>query len=278
MTEAPVGSNWGSDRRVAAATRWERPSAEMGRAVTDATVDIADPHPGMAALDIACGTGAPSLKIARAVGPSGRVLATDIAPEPLRVAEQRAQERGISNIRFERADVHQLPYHDGTFDLATCRFGVMFFSDLPRALSEMHRVLRTGGRVAIAAWGPFDQPYFEATAKVVMRHTGRPLPASAAAMFKFGQRGTISAALTAAGFANPHEELRTVPWVWPDTVGELWAYFQAVTIPFRPLLDSITRDQRTGVDRDVCAALGKYWDGQQVNLTADIVLATATKS
>src|SRR5512142_1695072 len=132
MSEQSAGTNWGSERRIAAAARWERPSAELGRGVTDALVEIAAAQPGMHVLDVACGTGAPALQLARRVGPAGRVVAIDIAAEPLKVAAARASERGLTNVRFESADVHQLPFADADFDLVTSRFGVMFFADLPR--------------------------------------------------------------------------------------------------------------------------------------------------
>jgi len=272
MSEA----NWAEHARVQAATRWERPSAEMGKGVTDALVEYAGPRPGERVLDVACGTGAPSLKVARAVGPKGLVIATDLNDDPLKIAAERARERGLDNIRFERADVHHLPYEDNEFDLVTCRFGVMFFSDLPRALGEIRRVLKPGGRVVFAAWGSFDQPYFQSTVQVVMRRTGAAMPAAAAAMFKFGQQGTLARALAAAGFSEARDELRTVPWVWPDTVAEFWAYFVAVTAPFRSVVDQAK--DHPEIDREVIRAVEKYWDGEKVNLTAQIVLARAAKS
>jgi ubiquinone/menaquinone biosynthesis C-methylase UbiE len=277
MSEA-AGTNWGSERRIAAAARWERPSAELGRGVTDALVEIAAARPGLHVLDVACGTGAPALQLARRVGPGGRVVAIDIAAEPLKIAAARAGERGLSNVRFESADVHQLPFAESEFDLVTSRFGVMFFADLPRALREIHRVLRPGGRVAVAAWGPFEQPNFRTTAHIVMRHTGRPLPPAAAAMFSFAVPGTMSRAFREAGFADAKDDIHTVPWIWTETVEEFWAYFQAITVPFRPVVEAIRPEQRAAIDSDVRAAVAEYWDGKQVNMTAEIVLATATKS
>jgi ubiquinone/menaquinone biosynthesis C-methylase UbiE len=237
-----------------AAQRWERASAEMGKHVTNALVEYADPQPGERVLDVACGTGAPSLKVARRVGASGSVLATDCS---------------------EEADVHALPYGEDEFDLVTCRFGVMFFADLPRALREMLRVLKPGGRTAFAAWGAFHQPYFQATAGVVLRHTGATLPPNAALMFKFGERGSLARELAAAGFAGPRDEIHTVPWVWTESVAELWAYFQAVTVPLRPVLEGAKG--RPEIEREVLAELGKYADGEKVNLTAEIVLAGGRK-
>lgn len=246
----------------------------MGKHVTDALVQYANPQPGERVLDVACGTGAPSLKVARAVAPEGAVVATDLSEDPLKIAEQRAHERGLTNIRFERADVHGLSYPENEFDLITCRFGAMFFADLPRALCEMRRVLKPGGRVAFAAWGSFDQPYFQTTVQIIMRHTGAEIPPGAAAMFKFGTPGTLSKALKEAGFATAHDEVRTVPWVWTESVPELWAYFQSVTVPFRPVLEKVTPE----IEREILMELEKYWDGDKVNLTAQIVLAGGTKS
>ena len=276
-SKPPGASDWATYARMDAANRWERPSAEMGRGATEAIVDLAQPRPGIRALDVASGTGAPALQIARAIGPTGLVTATDLSPEPLKIAAERARQRGLTNIRFETADVHQLKYPDESFDLVTSRLGVMIFSDLPRALAEMRRVLKPGGRIALLAWGPMEQPYFQSTGAIVMRHTGAPLPDSAKQTFKFGERGTLSAALTAAGFRNVNEELRSVPWVWLGPIADLWEYYQAVTIPFRPLLQQIRPAQMELITRDVHAAFAKYWDGEKVNMTADFVLAAGVR-
>jgi ubiquinone/menaquinone biosynthesis C-methylase UbiE len=269
--------DWATHARMNAATRWERPSAEMGRGATEAIVALAAPRPGMRALDIACGTGAPSLQIARAIAPTGHVTATDLSPEPLKIAAERARQRGLANIDFQVADVHHLPFPAAAFDLVTSRCGVMFFSDLPRALAEIRRVLKPGGRVALLAWGPIDQPYFQSTGQVIMRHTGVALPPAAQQIFKFGERGTLTAALTGAGFFEVQEVLRTVPWVWTASIEELWEYFQAATVPFRPLLNQVRPEQIEPIARDVRAAFAHYWDGEKVNMTADFVLASAVR-
>ncbi|MFI5112863.1 MAG: class I SAM-dependent methyltransferase [Terriglobales bacterium] len=269
--------DWVTHARMNAATRWERPSAEMGRGATEAIVALAHPQPGMRVLDVASGTGAPSLQIARAVAPTGHVTATDSSPEPLKIAAERARQRGLTNINFEVADVHHLSFPDASFDLVTSRCAVMFFSDLPRALAEMRRVLKPGGRVALLAWGPLDQPYFQSTGHVIMRHTGATLPPAAQQIVKFGERGTLAAALTAAGFRDVQEELRTVPWVWPASIEELWEYFQVATVPFRALLDQVRPEQVEPITREVHAAFSRFWDGEKVNMTADFVLASAVR-
>ncbi len=277
MSERPSSADWATHARMNAANRFERPSAEMGRGATEAIVELARPQPGMRVLDIASGTGAPALQLARRVAPRGSVTATDRSPEPLNIAGHRARERALTNISFQTADAHQLPFADESFDLVTSRMGVMFFADLPRALAEMRRVLVPGGRAALLAWGPIEQPYFQSSGLIVLRHLGAELPAPARQIFKFGQQGTLSAALSAAGYREVHEELRTVPWVWPASIEDLWEYFQTATVPFRSLLDQIRPDQMTAITRDVHAAFARYWDGEKLNMTADFVLASGVK-
>ncbi len=253
----------------------------MGRAMTDAIVAEAQIQAGMSVLDFACGTGEPAISIAtrlQGTAPAGRVCGVDISSGPLQVARGRACERGLGNIAFVAADVHQLPFGDAIFDRATCRLGVMFFSDVPRALSEVRRVLGPGGRASLLAWGPFEQPYFETTIGTLLRLCpGTTMPATGASMFRYGQPGSLTAALRRAGFEHIQERLADVPWNWPGTPEELWDYFQEVTVPFQALLQSIPGEQRPEVNERVIAALHSRYDGKQVQFAASIVLASAMR-
>ena len=107
-------SNWNTFARVNASQRWRKPSAAMGRAMTEAIVREAQVAPNMRVLDVACGTGEPAISIATELSGTGDVVATDISPEPLKIGEARARERGLTNIRFEQADVHHLPFEDNS--------------------------------------------------------------------------------------------------------------------------------------------------------------------
>lgn len=250
----------------------------MGRGMTQTIVAEARIESGMRVLDVASGTGEPAISIATLLNGTGHVVATDISPEPLQVGMQRARERGLSNIEFTPADVHRLPFPDGGFDRVTCRLGVMFFADLPRALSEIHRVLKSAGRATLLAWGPMQQPYFETTLGTILRLVpGSSVPPSGMAMFKFAQPGTLATALRAAGFAGVEERISEVPWNWPRRPEELWEYFQEVTVPFKPMLQAIPPERREEVHAQVLAALReRYYDGV-VNFDAKVVLASATK-
>src|SRR6267154_4680508 len=86
-------------------------------------------------LDIAAGTGAPGLSIAR-LSPKGRVVLTDLVAEMLDVAARRARAQGVANVETKVCSADDLPFNDGTFDSVSVRFGYMFFSDMATATAE----------------------------------------------------------------------------------------------------------------------------------------------
>jgi ubiquinone/menaquinone biosynthesis C-methylase UbiE len=109
-------------------------------------VGFAAPSSEALALDIATGTGFTAFAIAARCR---RVIGLDLTPGMIREARRLAGERGIRNLLFCLGDADALPFADGAFDLVTCRFASHHFPDLPRALSEMARVVRSGGRVVV---------------------------------------------------------------------------------------------------------------------------------
>lgn len=269
---------WGASYRLVAAEKWKAKSAFMGSAVTEALVAYARPQPGMQVLDLASGTGEPAISLASKVGPAGHVTALDLSAELLDIAEQRARQRQLTNVTTRHADAHRLPFSDASFDLITCRFGVMFFSNPDEALQEAHRVLKPGGRACFLAWGPFEQPYWASTMGVVHRHVGGPLMAADGFdIFRFAQPGSLSAALQRAGFGNVEEETKTLPWTWPGSAEEVWEYAQAVSTPFRPLLDRVKPDQWGELNAEVHAAIRAYQDGNSVKFGAAVVLAAGVR-
>jgi SAM-dependent methyltransferase len=265
---------WGASYQLVAAEKWKAKSAAMGRPVTEALVEYAGPRPGMEVLDLASGTGEPAISLASRVGPDGHVAALDLSADLLKIAEERARQRGLTNFSARQADAHDLPFPDASFDLVTCRFGVMFFADCDLALRETHRVLKPGGRACFLAWGPFDQPYWSSTMGIVHKHVGGPIMAPGGPnMFRFAEPGSLSGALRRAGFRDVQEETRTLPWTWPGSVEEVWEYAKSVSTPFRPLLERVPAGQWEQVNTKVHAAVRQYADGDSVKFGAVVVLA-----
>jgi demethylmenaquinone methyltransferase/2-methoxy-6-polyprenyl-1,4-benzoquinol methylase len=113
--------------------------------------DLAAIGPGSRVLDVATGTGDMALELARRVSPGGEVVGSDFAEAMLSRARAKAAARGAALVQpcFEPGDALALPYGESSFDAATVAFGVRNFSDLPRGLAELARVVRPGGRVVV---------------------------------------------------------------------------------------------------------------------------------
>jgi SAM-dependent methyltransferase len=119
--------------------------------------------PGSAVLDVACGTGVVTRFAARATGSTGTVTGVDIGPPMLAVARSQSAEPDSAPITYLEGSALDLPLADRSFDFATCHHGFQFFPDRVGAALEIHRVLRHGGRVAIACWtGLEETPVFRA--------------------------------------------------------------------------------------------------------------------
>jgi ubiquinone/menaquinone biosynthesis C-methylase UbiE len=279
MTSQPDSKpDWGTQFRQVASEKWKAKSAAMGQPVTEALVEYAQPALGMRVLDLASGTGEPAITLASRMGPTGHVTALDLSAGLLEIAEQRARTRGLTNFTTQQADAHSLPFPDNSFDLATSRFGVMFFGEPRVALQELRRVLRTGARACFLAWGPFDQPYWQSMMGVVHRHVGGPLlDPSGPNPFRFSESGSLSAALRSAGFNGVEEETKTLPWTWLGPVEEVWEQAQAVAVPFRPMLERVPAEKWPEIHAEVHAAVRRYSDGEKIAFGASVVLASGKK-
>lgn len=280
MTSTPQSeAGWGSHYRVIAAEKWKAKSAAMGQPVTDALVEYAQPTPGMRVLDLASGTGEPAISLALRVGARGHVDALDLSAELLEIAKRRAEDRALNNFSVHAADAHNLPFPDNSFDLATSRFGVMFFRDPVLAFRELHRVLRPGARACFLVWGTFDQPFWQSMLGVVHRIVGGPLlQPGGPDPFRFAETGSLSAVLREAGFTGVEEETRTLPWTWPGPVEEIWEQLQSVSVPFRPMLERVPPEMWPRIHEEVHAAVGKYFDGEKVAFSATVGLGSGSKA
>ena len=279
MTSKPGSEpSWGAQYRLVAAEKWKAKSAAMGQPVTDAFVEYAQPAPGMRVLDLASGTGEPAISLALRIGADGHVSALDLSADLLEIATKRARARGLTNFTTRQADAHSLPFPDNSFDLATSRFGVMFFRDPVGALVELHRTLRPGARACFLAWASFDQPYWQTMMGVVHRYVGGPLlEAGEPNPFRFADPGSLSAVMQSAGFHDVMEETKTIPWSWPGPVEEVWEYAQSVSVPFRPMLERVPADQWPAIHADVHKAVRQYSDGEKIAFGASVVFASGKK-
>jgi SAM-dependent methyltransferase len=272
-----IRHEWTDDVNVNAWRKWSRPMSIQTRAATDSIIRAAQVTPGMDVLDIASGTGEPALTLAET---AGRVTATDLGPQMLLCAEENARARGVGNVTFTHADVHDLPFGDASFDRVTCRFGIMYFANVDRALGEIRRVLRPDGRAALLAWGSPDQPFITATVNILFANLPTPPPPpepDAPTPFRFAQPGSLTAVLERAGFRGIDEQHIESPLPWPGPAEELCKHFFEVAAPFRPILESFGAAQRQEVFAQVIAALRRYEKHGRIEMNAKLVVASAVR-
>jgi len=161
--------------------------------------------PGEQVLDVACGTGLIALKAADAVGPRGRVVGIDLSGRMADAARRRADERGVSNTEFARMDAEKLELPDASFDVVLCALGLMYVPDPERALREMRRVLRPGGRIVVAVWGERSRCGWSAVFPIVDAEVASDV---CPLFFHLGQDDTLAQLCGAAKFeAIEHRRL-----------------------------------------------------------------------
>jgi ubiquinone/menaquinone biosynthesis C-methylase UbiE len=265
---------------VAAWRKWNPELVTQGKSATAAIVEASGAGPGMNVLDLASGTGEPALSLAEAVGNSGRVVATDLVPGMLDVIKDHVGRLQITNLTCEQADPEHLQFADESFDVVTCRFGVMFVPDVGKAMQEIRRVLKPGGRTAFVVFGPADMnPYFESTAGLASRRAKLPPPEPGAPTpYRFAREGSLSEELSAAGFKNVEEDHRTVPWIFEGSSERCWEFISELTAPaFKPIFDAIPAEEYDDVVKDIGAAIEKHRVGDHIDFTARIIVATAER-
>jgi SAM-dependent methyltransferase len=209
-------------------------------------------RPGHRVLDIACGSGEPGLAIAQLVAPRGAVLGLDVSPAMLAIARRRARYRGVRNIRFRAGDIAHFRAPGARFDGAVSRFGLMFVQDVGATLARIRAVLKPGGRVALAVWGPAGRnPTFAIRETAAKPFTDAPPvdPERTAHPLRLARPGLLARLLRAAGFRRVTVAGVRVPFVY-RSVEEFAEMNLRVRGPLRELADGLTQaDQKRLIAR-----------------------------
>lgn len=182
-------------------------------AATEMMLDEARVTTGGRVIDIAAGDGGQSISAADRVGPTGEVLATDIAPEFVELAIAVAAKLGLSQLNAEVMDAESLNRPDGSFDAAICRLGLMYLPDLRKGLLEAKRILRPGGRLSAIVFTTAEKtPFFSIPVKMIRQSRNLPLPEPGQpGPFSLGTPGILADNLKAAGFCNVKEQVVEAP-------------------------------------------------------------------
>lgn len=172
---------------------------------TEIMLDLAGVTAGSRVLDVGAGAGGQTVVAARRVGPSGRVLATDISAGILAMADRRLAEAGVAGVAATRVmDGEDIAVERGHYDAVISRVGLIFFPDRQRALAGMRDALRPGGRASFVVYATADvNGFFSVPVSIIRRAAGLgpPLPGQPGP-FSLGADGALAAELAAAGFSG----------------------------------------------------------------------------
>jgi len=246
---------------AAAWMRWWAPFEAGANELSARIVRAAGVAPGMRVLDLCTGLGEPALRVARAVGPQGRVVGADLSRQMLQFASARASEAGLANVRFVETEGEHLPFAAQSFDAATFRWGPMLMDQPVACLKEMRRVLKPGARLGVSVWGTGKEVPFIALPGAVAEEVGgipKPPPGTPGPL-RMGRAGELEEALAAAGFTDVHCESVEVRMEFAS-VAEFVDFTREVSTTLRAMLEQRGADVREAVWKELGARTAKFAD------------------
>jgi ubiquinone/menaquinone biosynthesis C-methylase UbiE len=250
---------------------------EIARPVTEQMLELLDPSPGDAILDLAAGTGVVGFSAAALVGPTGRVIVSDFASAMVDVASRRAEELGLDNVECRVLDAERLDLPDGSVDGVLCRWGYMLMADAAAALRETRRVLRADGRVACAVFaGPEHNPWAALPSRVLQQRGHIPPPeAGAPGILALADRDRLRLLFTEAGFADPAIEEIAVGFRFAG-VDDYWEFLNGAAGAIAMVLKRLGADERERIRGEIAEQLGAFGGLGQIELPATSLVVSAS--
>jgi ubiquinone/menaquinone biosynthesis C-methylase UbiE len=182
--------------------KWESVIADGLIEVTDTMLDMAGVEAGKLVIDLACGAGSQTIQAAKRVGPSGRVVASDISSTMLEHVRSSAERAGLDNIETHASAAEDLALVPGKFDAAICRLGLMLFPSPGQALDACRTALKPGARFAALVFTtPANNRFMAEPMQVLLRHADKRPPAPGQpGIFALGGSGVLRDLLVERGF------------------------------------------------------------------------------
>jgi ubiquinone/menaquinone biosynthesis C-methylase UbiE len=245
---------------------WQAQLAEAQSAL----LSLASLELGEQVLDIACGTGLVSFEASRAVSRSGHVLGIDLSERMVDAAEQRAQEMKLSNCSFSRMDAETLALPDASFDVVLCALGLMYMPDPEKAVREMRRVLRPGGRVSLAVWGEQSKCGWSAVFPIVAAEVASDV---CPLFFRLGQQDALARLCADAKFEAVRYRRFTTTLTYADSNEACEAAF--VGVPVALAWSHFNEEVRARVRARYLDAIESWRDGPGYRIPGEFVVAAA---
>jgi len=243
--------------------KWWQTFEKDAQNLSNHLVELAKINSSSKVLDIATGIGEPAITAAKKVGNgNGHVLATDISPQMLSIARQRAASLGLQDvIEFKEGDAETISLPDSVFDAVLCRWGLMFLPDLGEGLSNIYASLVNGGYLAAAVWASPDKvPFLSVSMKTVVKETGKPMPPSGTpGPFKLADQSIITDALSKCGFKDIVVERINVIFTF-SSPEEYTQFNQAIAAPINAMLADQSQERKEEIWKAVTESASNYVD------------------
>jgi ubiquinone/menaquinone biosynthesis C-methylase UbiE len=226
--------------------KWWKTFENGAQKVSDRLIELANIDSGDKVLDVATGIGEPAISAAKIVGKSGHVTATDISPEMLAIAEERARSTGLHEvIKFKQSDAESLELETNLFNSIICRWGLMFLPNLDSALSNMLRLLVPGGKLAASVWSePSKVPLISMPINIARQKLKAPLVGQGIpGPFSLADIDALKKSLEKAGFVEIKSETISVVFEF-DSAEEYTEFNQDIVAPVRIMLAKETEERK----------------------------------
>lgn len=245
--------------------------------VGEAMVKRLEPKPGDTVLELAAGTGDTGLLATERIGAEGKLIQTDFAPNMVEVAKQFAADAGVANVEHRVLDAERMDLEDDSIDGVLCRFGYMLMADPGAALAETRRVLRDGGKLSFAVWGPPDRnlwAFIPGFALVEAGHLPPPEP-TAPGIFALGDPERIKELVGAAGFSEPKIEELTVEWEYDDPSVH-WEKTMKLAAPIADAMNAVSEEERERIRELVASRVAERLEQDPASLNGHTWVVSAT--
>ena len=265
--------------RVAGAwEKWDRLFEEQAGYLNHRLVADARLRQGHAVLDVGSGTGYPAILAAQTVGASGSVTGIDLAGEMLAVAQRKAKRLGLLNVTFRTGDATTLPFETASFDAVISRFCLMFLPDVPKASTEIARVLKPNRWFAVMVWtSPERNPRIGLSMAAMKQVFDLPPPdPTAPGIFRLAKPGELAGMLQEAGLVDITEQEFLAEWSY-ESPEHYYSTMMEIAAPVQNLMAGCSDSQRQEVKRLILEAASAYRQGDRITFPIAVRVVAGRK-